>query len=81
MEVTYMSEIKESKHERFKRIAENRTNKVLEMIRLLGNCGNKMNYDYTEEDIKKIFNAIDKELRVARSKFVSNEGEDKFSLK
>ena len=51
------------KRERFKRIAENRTNKILEQIRLLGNCSNKHNYDYTDEDIKKIFSVIETELR------------------
>ena len=45
----------ETKRERFVRIAEARTNKILEMMRLLGNCSSKGNYEYTDEDIKKIF--------------------------
>lgn len=67
----------ETKRDRFVRLAENRTNKIIDMIRLLGNCANKSNYDYTEEDIQKIFNAIEKELRNTKSKFVSSESEDK----
>ena len=38
------------KRERFKKVAEQRTNKVLKMIELLGNCANTNNYEYTEEE-------------------------------
>ena len=34
----------ESKKERFVRIAEARTNKIIDMIRLLGNCSSKATY-------------------------------------
>ena len=51
----------ESKRERFVRIVEARTNKILEMMRLLGNCSSKANYEYSDEDIKKIFGALEKE--------------------
>ena len=71
----------ESKRERFVRIAENRTNKIIDMIRLLGNCSNKGNYAYTEEDVKKIFSAIETELKTAKAKFVEVEStERKFKL-
>lgn len=43
----------ESKREKFVRLAEARTNKIIDMIRLLGNCSNKSNYDYTDADIQK----------------------------
>ena len=59
----------ESKKERFVRIAEARTNKIISMIRLLGNCSNKGNYEYAEEDIKAIFSAIESELKNAKGKF------------
>lgn len=72
----------ESKRERFVRIAENRTNRIIDTLRLLSNCSNKSNYEYTEEDIKKIFNAIDKEVRNARNAFTGGESEsERFSLK
>ena len=71
----------ESKKERFIRIAEARTNKIINMIRLLGNCANKGNYSYTEEEVKKIFAAIDFELKQAKMKFTEAESsERKFSL-
>ncbi len=59
----------DEKRERFVRIAEKRTNKILEQIRLLSNCSNKHNYSYTDEDIKIIFSAIESELKEARLKY------------
>ena len=71
----------ENKRERFVRVAESRTNKIIDMVRLLGNCANKSNYDYTEADIQKIFIAIDKELKSTKLKFSVSELEDnKFKL-
>ena len=59
----------ETKRERFVRLAEARTNKILDMIKLLGNCSSKSNYEYTDEDVRKIFGAIERELKNARAKF------------
>ena len=55
--------IGESKEEKFKRIATLRTQKVLNNLRLLGNCSNNGAYSYTQEDIAKIFSVIDKEFK------------------
>lgn len=65
----------ESKGERFVRIAEARTNKIINMIQLLGNCSNKATYDYDKDDVRKIFGAIEDELRLAKSKFELGENE------
>ncbi len=71
----------ETKRERFVRIAEARTNKILEMIRLLGNCSSKTNYEYSDEDVKKIFNVLEKELKNTKNKFMGIESKDeKFKL-
>lgn len=72
----------ETKNEKFVRIAEARTNKIIDMIRLLGNCSNKATYDYSKDDVKKIFTAIDNELKAAKAKFdSSSEDSIKFKLK
>jgi len=72
----------ETKRERFIRIAETRTNKILDMMRLLGNCASPGNYDYTDEDIRKIFAALEKELKNTKNKFfgVDNK-EERFTLR
>ena len=69
----------ETRKERFRRVATRRTNKILEQIRVLGNCSNKSSYSYTEEDIQKIFSAIEKEMRTTRARFV-NRKKNKFKL-
>ena len=72
----------ESKRDRFVRIVENRTNKILDMLRLLANCANKSNYDYDDDDIKQIFAAIDKEVKSTKNAFLGIDSkEERFSLK
>ena len=72
----------ETQNEKFVRIAEARTNKIIDMIRLLGNCSNKATYDYSKDDVRKIFTAIDNELKAAKAKFdSSSEDSIKFKLK
>ena len=72
----------ETKRERFVRIAEARTNKILSMMQLLGNCSSKSNYEYTEDDIKKIFGALEKELKNTKNKFMGIEqSEERFTLR
>lgn len=68
----------ETKNEKFKRIASARTLRILDDLRLLGNCANTGSYIYDEEDISKIFTTVDKELK--RVKTLFNKPETKFSL-
>ncbi len=67
------------KEERFLKIAENRTNTILQTLRLLGNCSNTNNYKYTDQQVKQIFNAIENELKITKMKFEKKE--NKFSLR
>jgi len=60
----------ETKNATFKRLAGNRTNNAITSIRLLGNLSNRNNYSYSEEDFKKIFNSLEDELKLAKSKFL-----------
>ncbi len=69
----------ETPEERFKRVAETRTNAVLDKIRILGNLSNKQLYGYTEKDISRIFTAISKQLKEVRAKFNSQK-EKRFKL-
>ena len=68
------------KRERFKRVAENRTNRIIDQIRLLGNCSNRSNYEYTDDEIKKIFNAIEQELKNTKNQFRQRISNNKFEL-
>ncbi len=57
------------KKDRFKKLAESRTNEVLHKLKVLGNCSNRSAYFYEEEEIIKIFTEIDKQLKEVKSKF------------
>ena len=70
----------ETKREKFVRLAEARTNKIIESIRLLGNCSNRSNYSYSEEDVKKIFSAIESELKIAKQRYNTKSKNSKFEL-
>ncbi len=59
----------ETKKERFKRLATQRTNTILHRLKVLGNCSNRSAYDYTEEEINKIFSEIERRVRETKAKF------------
>ena len=69
----------ESRKDRFNRIASKRTNEIINKIRILGNCSNKSSYEYSKEDIDKIFNTLNLELKETKSKFSTNQ-RTKFEL-
>lgn len=72
----------ETKREKFVRIAEARTNKIIDMIQLLGNCSNQNQYEYTQKDVNKIFNAIQVELDEAKKRYSKQDSQkgSKFTL-
>lgn len=72
--------MEETRRQRFKRIAGARTNKILDMLKLLGNCSNTGNYGYSENDVKKIFNAIEAEVKASKAKFIKSTKKNKFEL-
>jgi len=74
-----MARSSESKREAFQRLATKRTSAVLERLRILGHCANPQLYDYTQEDVRKIFQAIEKELRVVKVRF-QNSSKSEFRL-
>lgn len=57
----------------FIRLAESRTNKVIDGIRLLGNLSNSSYYEYTPDQIEAIFNAIEEELALQKERFNRSE--------
>ena len=72
----------ESKRQKFVRIAEARTNKIINMIQLLGNCSNQNQYEYTQKDIDKIFKVLHVEMDEAKKRFEKqdNKNGSKFTL-
>ena len=64
---------KESKEDRFHRLAEARVNKIIPMIRLLGNLSNKGIYAYTWHQVEQIFTALQLELEKAKMQFLQSQ--------
>lgn len=75
--------MKGRKKEKFIELAEKRVNKALKQIQLIGNLSNKRNYEYEESDYKKIFHAIDNEVKSMKRKFIeaNKDSREKFKLK
>lgn len=61
------------KKSNFIRIAEARTNKIIESIRLLGNLSNTSYYEYTPEQIEAMFSAIQEEIDNQKKRFYEKE--------
>lgn len=61
------------KREKFVRLAEQRVNRALNDIRLIGNLSNRSAYSFADEDLKKIFRVLQKELDQAKARFSDSE--------
>lgn len=69
------------KRDRFIRIAERRVNQVLVNLDNLGKCSNRRNYEYTADDIRKIFRVIERKVKETKLLFQGkNENKQQFKL-
>jgi len=59
----------ETKKERFKRLASLRTNIVLDRLKVLGNCANRQIYEYSKDEVDKIFDEISQKLKETKARF------------
>ena len=73
---------KETKDEKFRRLAEARVNKILHLFRLLGNLSWTANYSYTRDQVKQIFTTLQLELVKTKVRFLQDQEKVKkvFSL-
>ena len=69
----------ETKREKFVRLAENRTNRIISQLQLLGNLANKNAYEYSDKDIVKMYKAIEEALSESR-KCYSKQDDRKTNL-
>ena len=66
-----------TKRERFKKVAGNRVQRLLDTFALLSNCSNKNNYEYSQEDVEKMFSVINAALRDCQKEFSDKRKQDK----
>lgn len=66
-----------SKEERFRLVAGRRVQNILHQMKLLRNCANRGNYSYNEEQVSKIFRAINEEWKHVQSEFNKHKNNDR----
>jgi hypothetical protein len=59
----------ESKEERFKRVAEKRVQNAIKSIRSLSQLANSKVYKWNDQQLQKIWKALDKELEDCKKNF------------
>lgn len=69
-----------SKGGAFKEIAARRTIRVLDSLRLLGQCANRRSYEYTDVQVQKIFREIRNAVRDTENHFKDSKREITFNL-
>jgi hypothetical protein len=62
------------KRAKFVELANKRVLKSIKDLKLVGNLANKANYDFNEEDAKKIVRALQREVDSVRARFADNGG-------
>ena len=68
------------KRERFKNVAGRRVQKVLDDLESLAKCSNKSNYEYTEEEVRKMVKAITDKVAILKASFSANSKSGKQSF-
>src|SRR5947208_1419663 len=57
----------ETRNDRFRRLAEARGDRLIREISLLGNLANRKNYEYTPDEVRQLFEPIERELSKVRA--------------
>lgn len=68
------------KRQRFEKVANKRVNNIIHYLNLLSNCSNTYNYEYTKEDVEKIFREISKKVTYSKSLFSNSLSKGEFKL-
>lgn len=67
--------VKESKSGLFLRLGKIRTEKVLKTLRILGNCSNRNNYEYTQEQVDSMSQVLRNAIETTIDKFTPSKKE------
>jgi len=71
------------RRKRFEKVASKRVQFIIDKLDLLGNCANRSNYEYTEDDVKKMFYTIKERIRqieVVYKEELNKQNKDKFKF-
>ncbi len=67
--------------EKFVTLAEKRVVRAIKDLRLLGNLSNRSNYSYTEQDVRKIINVLNKEIKTLKRRFENEKQTEEVTFK
>jgi hypothetical protein len=62
------------KRQKFRDLAESRTNKAIEAISRIGNLSNRQIYDYDESEVRKVIRALKDAVSQVEARFASPRG-------
>lgn len=65
------------KEDRFNKVAAARVNRIIDTLRLLGNCANRNNYEYTPQDVEQMFDAINEAVKECQKNFALSPKQEK----
>ena len=68
-DVAANEKVREKDRKKFVDLANKRVSKALQTIQLIGNLSNRSNYDYTDDDVTKIFRALHEEIAACKRRF------------
>lgn len=66
---------------KFVELAEKRTVNAIKAIRVIGKLGNKAHYQYDEADVKKIVNALSREIDALKARMLSTDSKEAVDFK
>jgi hypothetical protein len=61
-----------AKRDKFVELAVKRVTRAIKDMRLVGNLSNRSAYEYSEDDVKKIVRALQKEVDTVKARFSEN---------
>ena len=65
---------------KFRTLAENRVSRVIKTARQIGNLSRRVSYDYTLDQVDRMFQAMRDELDAAEKKFMPRDGKQQGAL-
>ena len=75
------SAAKANKRDKFVDLAQARTKNAIKAIRIIAKLGNRNAYDYSEADVKKIANALNREVEALKARMLSTGAKDVVDFK
>jgi hypothetical protein len=62
------------KHQKFRELAESRTNKAIEAILRIGNLSNRQIYRFEDHEVRKVIRALKEAVTMVEGRFQSPRG-------